>query len=346
MHIKHPAVPRLKVWKGLFMSKTVAIRLIPAILPMLVFSGCVDEQRRKDQRYEAVELYTDAVMLLELENSQVAVQKLRDAVEADPEFGMAYSLLGKIHRQAGRYEQSAAAYEQATQVNPWSFTDYYNLGQVYAAMKQTEKAYAAYAKACELKPKHLSAHILATKTAYQLDDYQAALQFGEKAVAMNPRDAAIYKIVGSIYSSNEDYQSAIDAYKRALEIEGNNSDIMLALALAYVKIGRYGPARGLLSAVTRMQPDNAEAHQYLGYCNLRLNNLDTAIADYVRAVNLDKRDWRTRRGLGIAYVMKAMKTNDKQLKQRAIQQWRKSLELKPDQENREALLTLIHKYSQ
>ena len=51
------------------------------------------------------------------------------------------------------------------------------------------------------------------------------------------------------------------------------------------------------------------------------------------------------RGLGVAYMLTGVRNNDQSMKEQAIVQWRKSLEVKPDQPRRQRLLKLIEKYS-
>ena len=107
----------------------------------------------------------------------------------------------------------------------------------------------------------------------------------------------------------------------------------------------------LLILATQIQPDNGAAYQYLGYCYLRLDDTDKAGESYSRAIEINDNDWEAHRGLGVAYMMKVIdKTNeDEQLKTelraRAVKHWRKSLDLRPNQPNRERLLKFIQTYS-
>lgn len=55
-----------------------------------------------------------------------------------------------------------------------------------------------------------------------------------------------------------------------------------------------------------------------------------------------------RRGLGVAYILKGTKedeTVDETLKKKAVEQWRLSLEIEPNQANRERLLKYIRIFS-
>jgi len=52
------------------------------------------------------------------------------------------------------------------------------------------------------------------------------------------------------------------------------------------------------------------------------------------------------RGLGVAYILKAIDSGDASFKSKAVDQWRLSLQINPRQERRNKLLGLIRKYSQ
>jgi tetratricopeptide (TPR) repeat protein len=316
--------------------------LAVAIIMMLVYlGGCASSDRE-------IDLYVDAVMLREQGENQKAVEKLNAAVQVNERFSLAYSLLGEIYRQMNDYQKSAASYEKATNLNPWSFEDFFGLGRVYQVMKQFAKAVKAYVRACELKPDHLEAHVGAAKCYYEIEDYNNALIYSRRAEQIEPNVGEIRKLLGDIYQSQKDYSQAIRSYKRALEVDSNNPEIMTSLAVAYLRNGaNYNePAKELLTSVIQIQPDNGPAHQYLGYCYLLLKDIDESVASYSRAVEINDEDWEAHRGLGVAYAMKAANDQDPTLRTKAVEHWRRALEIKPDQPRREKLLRLIEKYSQ
>ena len=158
-------------------------------------------------------------------------------------------------------------------------------------------------------------------------------------------------MLGDIYESKGNYARAVGAYKRALQIDSNNVQIMNSLAVCYLKNNDTQLARELLTSVIQNQPGNSAAHQYLGYCLLRLGEVDKAIESYGRAIAIDDRDWEAHRGMGVAYMMRAIDENNKdevlkaRLAVKAVEHWRKSLSIKPDQPNREKLLRYIANYS-
>jgi tetratricopeptide (TPR) repeat protein len=342
--------------------------LLVVFLIFLFLSGCSPKQ-------QAVDLYVDAVMLRELNENEMAVEKLNKAVGLNERFSLAHSLLGEIYQEQGDYERSAASYERATELNWWSFKDYFNLGRVYQVMKKFAQAVRAYVRACEIKPEHLEAHLNAAESFYELKEYDSALAYGERAQQIDPNVSKVQKILGDVYESQKDYEQAICSYKRALEIDSNDTEVMVSLAVAYLRTNRNEPAKELLRLVVGTEPDNNRAYQYLGYCYLRfyeqavqaykreskrqdsdaevLNSLakeaeqvvEKALESYNKAIAINDKDWEAYRGIGVANMIRALKEGNDMLKSKAVYQWRLSLKINPEQPRRERLDRLIEKYS-
>ncbi len=153
------------------------------------------------------------------------------------------------------------------------------------------------------------------------------------------------KLLGDIYNAQKDFEQAIMMYKRSLETDANDPNVITALGIAYVNTNRYEPARELLGEVVQTQPQNLKAWRYLGFSALQLNYIEQAIESYSSALAVDENDWQALNGLGVAYMMAALEKTDNEFRDKAILQWKLSLELKPDQQYREKLTEMIRKYS-
>jgi len=119
----------------------------------------------------------------------------------------------------------------------------------------------------------------------------------------------------------------------------------LQLAYGHLKAGRFQLAKEMLEYLIARKPGNGRAHQYLGYCNLKLGNVERAIQNYATAVHLNAADWEAHRGLGVAYMVKARSDSNSDLAGKAIEQWRISLDIRPDQAKARAMSRMIEMYS-
>ena len=347
-------------------------RVFIASLALLFFVGCANKQR-------AVELYVDAVMHNELGENEQAVEKLNTAVSVNRRFSPAYSLLGEVYEKLKDYDKSAASYEKATKLNPWSFRDYFNLGRIYQIMKRFAEAIKAYDNALRINPEHRDTYVNTAQSYYELKDYDNALMSAAQAEQIDPNSSEIQKVLGDIYESQKNHDQAITSYKRALEIDSNDAEIMTSLAVTYLRTGRSEAAEELLTSVIRIRPDDNDAYKHLGYCYLQLRQplaeeykvlqqtskdatamalleekmdqlLDKSLMSYESAIEINVEDWDAHRGLGVALILKVINTKEQMkkgsLKAEAVEHWHRSLDIKPDQPNRERLLKYIRMYSE
>ena len=311
--------------------------LLPAFA-LMFGSGCA-------QRQKAVDLYVEAVMRKTLNERELAIDKLNAAAKTDKHYYPAYSLLGEIYEEMQRYEDSAAAYQKATELNPWSSKDCLSLGRVLRTLKRYPEAVQIYDRACEINRDDFEAHLYAAQSCYELKDYERALSYGRRAERLDPNVYELQKLLGDIYKLQKDYDQAVAAYELALELDSDNPDVMISLAAAYMNSDRIEPAKELLNHVLKMEPGRATAHRHLGYCCLLLGDVDGAIESYERAIEINENDWQALRSLGIAYIFKAIKQDDQQFKAKAVTQWRMSLDINPHQRWARQLRQYVRKYS-
>ena len=198
-------------------------------------------------------------------------------------------------------------------------------------MQQFTRSIRAYVTACELEPRHYQSHMNVARCYYQVDDFQKAMDYGTKAKELEPTAADPDLLLGDIFEAQEDHNNAVVAYRRALELEGNTPRIMVPLAVTYLRTERYEAGMELLNSAIKIDPKNAMAYQYLGWVQLKLKEHDKAIASYEKAVSIAPGDWSLKKGLGVAYIFKFVNTNDPALKEKALEQWRKSLAIEPNQ---------------
>ena len=135
------------------------------------------------------------------------------------------------------------------------------------------------------------------------------------------------------------------AYERALEISPNRVDVMTSLARIHLRNQEYDRAGELLTSAIRINPTHTTSFYYLGYYYLKLNDVGRAIESYETAVAIDENDHLAHKGLGMAYMIKALADDDELLKVQAIEHWKRSLEISPNQESKQKLLNLIKRYS-
>jgi len=156
----------------------------------------------------------------------------------------------------------------------------------------------------------------------------------------------IPKAFRNVRKPQKDDGQGVESSDNDAQIGESNPKLMLKVAYGHLKAGRFQLAKEMLEYLIARRPGNGRAHQYLGYCNLKLGNVERAIVNYAAAVDLNAADWEAHRGLGVALMVKARSDSDPDLAAKAIEQWRISLDIRPDQAKAREMARMIEMYSQ
>lgn len=94
------------------------------------------------------------------------------------------------------------------------------------------------------------------------------------------------------------YQHGSEAYKKALELDPDNVDLQIDLAVTLVEgAGFTGQMPmegiGMLRKAIELEPENAKGHFYLGYFAERSGQLDKALERYGKVLELDPENMET-----------------------------------------------------
>ncbi len=303
-----------------------------------LFSGC-------SQPRPVMDLYLDAVALRELGQNELAVNKLNAVVAADPDFALAYAELGKAYQALGNREKALTAFEEAAKLAPWSAEDHRNLAQIRESLGQHAQAAQAYARAAELDSKSFDAIRGAADCYLKAGQYAKSLMYCELAEKTGDQPQEALSLLARVYEAQKDYEQAIGVYRRWLTLDGDDPNVLLPLGVAYLKAGQYDRAGQVLISVSQRRPENGAVFRHLGYCFIKLGDVDQAVQMYQTSIGLDANDWEAHRGLGVACVLKAGQAGDARWETEAVRHWRRSLVIKPDQPKRDVLERLIREHS-
>jgi tetratricopeptide (TPR) repeat protein len=142
--------------------------------------------------------YTEAIPLLQ---HSLQIRKTADAT----------SNLATAYFQLHRYADSAASFEQATQLDPANYVFWGNLGDAYYwAPGRRAEAAAAYGKGIAL---------------------------GEQQLRINPRDADALSSLAMYHAMRGERKAALDNVDAALRIKPNGPDLLFNAGIAYVQVG-------------------------------------------------------------------------------------------------------------
>ena len=188
---------------------------------------------------EANQLQSLASATTAMEPLQRAVGLLEKAVARDPQFALAWCLLGRVHlllyfggvdHTPARREMANAAIQTAARLQPES-------GEVQLAL-------AAYAY-------------------HGFRDYESARARLEQARATLPNNSYLYSLLGAIDRRQARWSEAIRNYERAVELNPLDVSMLENAAYTYRGLRRYAEADRLFERVIALVPGNLHARVQL-----------------------------------------------------------------------------------
>ena len=204
--------------------------------------------------------------------------------------------------------------------------------------------------------------------AYHLyaGNYEKAIEVGDKAIRLNPDNVELYSYLGSSCYSVKQYDKAIEVYDKALAIldstqVDDRSNLLSGKADVKFAMGDTIAAFALYDQSLDLNPDNpGTLNNYAYFLALSNRDLDkaermsakTIVEDAANPTYLDTYAWvfymRKEYTMAQLYIEMAINNEEQPTselfehygyillangdKQKALEQWRKAIELKPDNE--------------
>ncbi|MFH1227874.1 MAG: tetratricopeptide repeat protein [Planctomycetota bacterium] len=176
---------------------------------------------------------------------------------------------------------------QKPQPNPKEAKVYFDKGVEKYRKGDLDGAITDYTRAIEIDPKFAEAYYGRGLANGNLGNYKDTIEDCTKAIELNPKYAEAYGDRGSAYANNNDFDQAIANFNKAIELNPKYATAYYNRGLVYQNIDR---------AITFLTK--------LGSAYDDKGDLDQAIADYTKAIELNPNYANAYHNRGIAYASK------------------------------------------
>ncbi|HEY3241715.1 MAG TPA: tetratricopeptide repeat protein [Phycisphaerae bacterium] len=278
--------------------------------------------------------------LLADDDLESALAEFQAAAQLAPQMAIAHSKMGVIYRRMGDYGRAMDCFAAAVRNDPYSFEDTLDLAKLYHFTRRLRDAVQAYLHASDLKPDNFDTQLNLGVCYQEMGELQQAVERFNKAIAIDSDRLDAYVNLGVALDSQKKYYEAIHAFKEALERDNHQPLVLVNLAQTYMAQERLKMARQALDQALKMDPQLAAAHEAMAYCLFRLEDYDGAEQHYGEALVYDPRLPNAFAGLGSVHMMGFLKDHGRtELRERALEEWHRSLELEPNQPKIRALIS-------
>jgi adenylate cyclase len=223
--------------------------------------------RKGTDNLEAYDSYLrglESYLRLTKEANAQARRMSEKAIELDPQYAQAYTLLGRTHLREWMWrwsadpqtlEQALALAQQAVALDSSLPMAHRLLAYVYLRKKQHEEAIAEAERALALDPNDADGYETLGEILSYAGRPEEALGLVEQALRFNPRQSvSLLWLLGRVYNSLERYEEAIATLKKVITRNPNHLSAHLDLADIYIDLGRAEEARAEVAEILRVNP--------------------------------------------------------------------------------------------
>ncbi|KPJ88664.1 MAG: hypothetical protein AMS17_04620 [Spirochaetes bacterium DG_61] len=126
-------------------------------------------------------------------------------------------------------------------------------------------------------------------------------------------------ILGYIYTIREEYENALDLFRDIIDAGFDNAQAYAAIGFIMDRMGNFKEAVMNLTKAIELDPQNANAHNSLGYIYAEANiNLDEALRECKLALSLDRNNPAYLDSLGWVYFKLGMLVEAKRYLRKAL----------------------------
>lgn len=214
----------------------------------------------------------------------VEVGDYLQAIGKEPDDPLFHLNLGDAYAYAGDYQEAAAGYETATELDPQCAQCYHRWWSALDDQGKYEEAIEKLQKAIELRPQMYDYLADLGQTYYQLGDDGKAAAAYRQAVPANP--ASIYNKWGNSFYGLERYQEAVVKYQQSIELDPDDAVVHDNLGGAYHELGEYDKAAAAFEQAVALDPEYTTAYNRWGNTLYAQERYTEAAEKYQQAIEL------------------------------------------------------------
>ncbi|KAF3624930.1 putative UDP-N-acetylglucosamine--peptide N-acetylglucosaminyltransferase SEC [Capsicum annuum] len=203
---------------------------------------------------------------------QKAIVCYQRAIQAQPDYAMAFAHLADVYYEQGNLEMTIRNYRRAIARDAEFFPENYNL---INALKEAGKVQEAI-DCCHNFQKLLfvlSRNMMST-----------AAQCFKASLSVTTDFSSPFRYLTVIYMQQRCYAQAISCYNEVLRIDPVDTDALVERGNAYIEIDRVDEAMQDYTRAIAISPTMAEAHMFLANAYIMSDDVESAIKSYRQAL--------------------------------------------------------------
>ena len=227
------------------------------------------------------------MLLIELKKDSLdekeLLEKLNKVISIDPENKEAFLRLGRLYLEKENYPKAQSLFEKMAEQFPDYYVAIYYLGEVYLNQKDYERAKAQFLRSIEIEPDLIEARfqlieILGIEN--RTENNQAILDYYKEILDIDPENDQAEMGMALHYYKNKMTKEAREIFIRlGREIEKNSKLAMVAVE-EYISKKKFKDAVIVFSEMLKADPENSTLNFFSGMAHEANDDFKTAIARF------------------------------------------------------------------
>jgi tetratricopeptide (TPR) repeat protein len=200
--------------------------------------------------------------------------------------GVLLILATATNAQVQRWRDSFTLFEHTIAVTPPNLHIENNLAMAMGASGRYDEAAAHFEKALQIDPNFYDGLVGMGVTREFQGRLPEAVDYFHAAIRSKPEPPTAHVQLGRVLWKQNNDQAALEEIGRASQLAPKDSDIRADFALALQLVGRIPEAIEQFHQALRMNPNNAEAHANLGLALLASGKPEESVPEFQTALRL------------------------------------------------------------
>ena len=245
-----------------------------------------NNMRSKDpHRLHLTEYFSTALWHLQEEvELSVLAQELTRIDKYSPQ---AWCAAGNCFSIQKEHENAIKFFQRAVQVDPNFAYAYTLLGHEYVNIEELDKALSCYRSAVRVDPRHYNAWYGIGLTYYKQERYQLAEIYYRKALAINPKSPILIYHVAVVQHALQKSDKALETLNAAIKLAPKNPIGKFERASILFSLERYNEALDELNQLKQLVPKESSVFFLIGKVHSKLGNTHLALMHISWAMDLD-----------------------------------------------------------
>ncbi|MFZ2450918.1 MAG: tetratricopeptide repeat protein [Methylovulum miyakonense] len=206
---------------------------------------------------------------------------------------------GKRAFQAGDYQTSQTAFNNAISSEPENSAARFDVAEVLAGLGDIQSAAAQYQTVIQQDPRHLQARLKLGQIYLLAAKFEQAEKMAKEALAIAPDNTDAMVLMGGVFAAQNNSDAAFANAQAVLAKKPDDASATLLLASLHAKSGKSENALALLQSFVEKQPGNVTAHLMLANLYSQLGQKDKAEAQLEALVKIEPKQLEHRKRLAV-----------------------------------------------